>query len=428
MTTGRLVITGGAVLATAGTSYLRDHAIVVEDGTIHAIVPSPEVEYRVGDTTIDAAGLFIVPGLVDAHFHLVSRSEAVVDEELVAAGLVEGVVNARERLRGGVTTVRDAGCRHRGVYALRRAIELGLVPGPRAYLAGTNPTGPAAPRHWRNVVVRGADEMRTAVNAQLDAGADWVKCVLSHAEDPTEWDRVDLYLNEDERRAAVETAHARGARIGVHCEGYAVAALAVRCRVDVLDHAPLIDEATAEMMADAGMVYVPTLWAFSDDAGIDLSRLAPARRARIEHWRAEHRASIARAHELGVTIAAGSDAVGSLPASDVLVNEMEALTACGLEPREAFSAATIGAARAIRAHELFGVLSQGARADLVGTTSDPLVTLAALRDPSLVIARGAVVAGSRYPSFGPSTDELATIASAFSGSTDRWAADGPADQ
>jgi imidazolonepropionase-like amidohydrolase len=427
MTTGRVVITGGAVLAAAGPSYLYDQAIVVEDGLITAIVPSAGVEHRGDDTKIDATGLFIVPGLIDAHFHLVSRSEELVDEELVAAGLVEGVVNARERLRGGVTTVRDAGCRHRGVFALRRAIELGLVPGPRAYLAGTNPTGPRAPRHWRNVVVQDADEMRTAIDAQLDAGADWVKCVLAHAEDPTEWDTVDLYLDEDELRAAVETAHARGARIGVHCEGRATAALAVRCGVDVLDHAPLIDEPTAEAMADAGTVYVPTLWAFSDDAGIDLASLAPARRTRIEYWRAEHRASIARAHELGVTIAAGSDAVGSLPASDVLVNEMEALGACGLEPRAAFEAATIGAARAIGATERIGILCQGARADLVGTTSDPLVGLAVLRDPALVIARGGVVAGSRYPSLGPSTDELAVIASAFSGSTDRWAADGSAD-
>jgi imidazolonepropionase-like amidohydrolase len=424
MTTGRVVITDGAVLAGAGPSYLHDHTVVIDDGVIAAIVPSLDVERRDGDTTIDATGLFIVPGLVDAHFHLVSRSEAVVDEELVAAGLVEGVVNARERLRGGVTTVRDAGCRHRGVFALRRAIELGLVPGPRAYLAGTNPTGPRAPIHWRNVVVRDADEMRAAIGAQLDAGADWVKCVLAHAEDPTEWDTVDLYLDEDQLLAAVETAHARGARIGVHCEGRATAALAVRCGVDVLDHAPLIDEATAEAMADAGTVYVPTLWAFSDDAGIDLASLAPPRRARIEHWRAEHRASIVRAHGLGVTIAAGSDAVGSLPASDVLVNEMEALVVCGLEPREAFEAATIGAARAIGASERFGILCQGAQADLVGTASDPLLQLGALRDPALVLARGSVVAGSRYPSLGPSTDELAGIASAFSGSTDRWATDG----
>jgi imidazolonepropionase-like amidohydrolase len=422
MTNERLVVTGAAVLAVGEARFLDDHTIAIQNGRIEQIAPSGEVEHRQSDVTLDATGCFIVPGLVDAHFHLVSRSKAAVDEELVASGLVEGVVNAHERLQGGVTTVRDAGCRHRGIFALRKAIELGLVPGPRAYVAGTNPTGSTAPRHWRNVVIRGAQEMRSAIDAQLDAGADWVKCVLAHAEDPTEWDNTKIYLTEDELVAAVQAAHERGALIGVHCEGYEAAALAVRCGVDALDHAPLVDQATAETMAERGVVYVPTVWGFSDDSGVDLEVLEPGRRRRIEYWRNEHKASVARAYELGVTIAAGSDAAGSLPAADVLVNELEALVECGLQPYQALIAATSGSAQAVGVNEI-GRLSPGASADLVCTTSNPLASLGALRDPAVVIARGAVVSGSRFSHFGPTKQELARIVSAYSDSTDRWVVD-----
>ena len=422
MTSERLVVTGAAVLAVDEPYFLYDHTIAIQDGRIEQIGPSGDVEHRQSDVMLDVTGCFIVPGLVDAHFHLVSRSTAVVDEQLVAHGLVEGVVNALERLRGGVTTVRDAGCRHSGIFALRRAIELGLVPGPRAYVAGTNPTGPTAPGHWRNVVIRGAREMRSAIDAQLDAGADWVKCVLAHAEDPAEWDNTMIYLTEDELVVAVQAAHERGARIGVHCEGYEAAALAVRCGVDALDHAPLVDRATAEMMAERGVVYIPTVWAFSDDAGVDFEILEPGRRRRIEYWRNEHKASVARALELGVTIAAGSDAAGSLPAADVLVNELEALVECGLQPYQALIAATSGSAQALGANEI-GRLSPGASADLVCTTSNPLGSLAALRDPAVVISRGAIVAGSRFSNLGRTKQELATIGSAYSDSTDRWVVD-----
>ena len=422
MTRTRLLVTGGAVLDPTGTSFETGLTVICAGDTIEAVLPDAQVVRLDSDVTLDVGGAFVVPGLIDAHFHLVSRSATVADEDVVAIGTLEGVLNAQERLYAGVTTVRDAGCRHRGIFALNRAIEHGLVPGPRAFVAGRNPTGPGAPVHWRNVVVRGENEMRDAVRTQLDLGANWIKCVVSHAEDPTEWGSVTQYLSESELRAAVEVAHERGARISIHCEGAEISAMAVRCGVDALEHAPLIEASTAEMMAERATVYVPTLWAFSDDAGIDLDALAPQKRQRLLYWRAEHLESVARASELGVAIAAGSDAVGSLPRRDVLVNELEALNKAGLDNIAALNSATRVGGLLVGGPTPLGVLEARSGADMVITMSNPHVAWDALRNPKWVISRGAIVVDNSTGSLRPERD----LESAFASTTDRWVTDDPA--
>ncbi len=384
--TGRLILAGANVLAPDGRAFLADRTVVLEGDRITAVQPGP-VAAGPDDELHELDGRWIIPGLIDAHFHLVSRSAEHVDDRLVAASVIEGVVTAAAIVRAGVTTVRDCGCRHHGIHELKAAMGT-LIPGPRAFVAGRNPTGVDAPRHWRNVIAEGRDGVREAVRAEIAAGADFIKLVLAHARRPTDWSQVDQYLSEPEMRAAVGEAHAQGVLIGCHCEGLEVAAAAVRSGFDVLDHAPLIDAETAALMAERGTVYVPTLWGFSDDSGIDLETLAASEAEAVRHWRAEHRMSVQRAVSAGVTVAAGSDAAGWLPPADVLRRELAALAACGLDNVDLLSAATLGAATALGESGTLGVVAPGAVADLLVLAEDPHTDLDSLADPQLVISRG----------------------------------------
>lgn len=334
---------------------------------------------------VDLDGRSLIPGLIDSHFHLVSRSASSMDDSLVYAGMLEGAVAAVTRLAGGVTSVRDCGCRHHGIHHLRRAVDSAMLPGPTAVVAGRNPTTSRAPKHWRNVVADGPEGMATAVAGEVAAGADFVKLILSHAEDPADWADVARYMDDDELSAAVATAKAAGVRTGVHCEGWEEARRAVAVGVDVLDHAPLVDPETASEMAGRGVVYVPTLWAFSDDSGLDPDTAVAAR-----SWQAEHRASVVRTRAAGVCIAAGSDAAGALPPHDVLVDELRCLVDAGLSNADALRAATTGGAAATGQSGRVGLIAAGCRADLVVVEGDPLVDLDPLRSPSLVVARGRV--------------------------------------
>jgi imidazolonepropionase-like amidohydrolase len=390
----------------------------VEHGRITAIGTGAAPAPIGGETRLDLAGAYVNPGLIDSHFHLISRSAAVVDDDLIALGMIEGTVNAAERIAAGVTAVRDCGCRHRGIYPLTRAINAGLVRGPRAYVAGTNPTGPDAPGHWRNVVARNADELRAVIRQQVDDGADWVKLILAHAESPTDWSAVTRYLTDDEIAAGIDEAHRLGVKIGCHCEGWDVAAIAVRSGMDALDHAPLVSDTVAAEMATRGTVYIPTVWAFSGDAGVDLDALSEADRKSLLHWQDEHRASVARAHAAGVIIAAGSDAEGSLPVRDVLVQEMLVLAECGLSPVEVLAAATRNGAGLIGHGNDLGVIKPGALADLVVVSSNPFDDLRVFADPLLVIARGAVARDSRSPSL--VADGLSATARESVMATARW--------
>jgi imidazolonepropionase-like amidohydrolase len=380
----RLAFVGAHVLAPDASSF-SERTVHVDSGIItgvDSLPPSP------AELTVDVTGRYLIPGLIDAHYHLISRSEEVLDARMIAGSMIEGVINAEDCIASGVTSVRDCGCRHEGIYTLQEAIAAGAAVGPDSMTAGRNPTGENAPRHWRNVFASGPDAMRAAVRSQVEAGAGWVKVILAHAFDPLDWADVTEFMSDDEITAAVDEAHLLGVRIGAHCEGWEVAERAIRLGLDSLDHAPLLSDAAVAEMKARGMTYTPTVWAFSSDAGVDLEALPPSDAARIKDWRAQHRASVRRAFDAGVPIAAGSDSASAVTGRGVLVDEMEALLECGLPSPAVLAAATLHSAAVMGRGDIVGAISATLRADLVVLTEDPLVDLAALRNPESVWKAG----------------------------------------
>ncbi|MCU1528774.1 MAG: hypothetical protein JWP75_2537, partial [Frondihabitans sp.] len=311
----RQAFTGGLVLNATATEFHRA-TLHVADGRIVAIDANSAGR---DETDVDLGGRFVLPGLIDAHYHLASRSDVVLDERDVARSMIEAVINAEDCIASGVTSVRDCGCRHEGIYELQAAIASSAVIGPDSVTAGRNPTGASAPEHWRNVVGDGPEGIRKAVRSQVAAGAGWIKIILSHAFDPYDWSSVTEFMSDAEIAAAVDEAHSLGVRIGAHCEGWKVAERGIRLGLDSLDHAPLLSETSITEMARRGMTYTPTLWAFSTDAGIDLPSLAPALRHRVEEWRGQHVLSVQAAYAAGVPIAAGSDSASAVTGRGVLL-------------------------------------------------------------------------------------------------------------
>ncbi len=386
MSDSRYALVGGLVLDSDCDSF-RAATVHVYGDLVVAVDALPA---QSDETTIDVHGQFLLPGLIDSHYHLVSRSSEQVTDRDLTESMLEGVRNAEDTLSSGVTTVRDCGCRTVAIYSLQGGIAEGSVCGPDSVAAGQNPTGAAAPRHWRNVFADGPGAMREAVRSQVEAGAQWVKLILAHAESPLDWADVTVFMSDAEIAAAIEEAHALGVRIGAHCEGREVAERGVELGLDSLDHAPLLSEKAVAGMAARGMTYTPTVWAFSDDSGIDLDALSEADRDAVLHWREEHRASVRRAAAAGVPIAAGSDSASAVTGAGVLAHELEALVACGLSTAQVLAAATqVGAALVGRSGEI-GRIAPGLRADLVGLAADPLADIAAVRNPLWVRRAGAL--------------------------------------
>lgn len=386
------ILSGGPIFDPRAEEFVHDHIVVVEDDKVARVEGAANLP--TGDTAanvIDVHGGHIVPGLIDCHFHLISRTTREITPDLIARGVIEGVLAAERTLKAGVTTVRDMGCKHRGIYTLRAAIEDGTIKGPRAFVAGPNPTGSAAPQAWRNVFVDGVESVRKAVREERRAGADFIKLVLSSADPATGYRKVLRYLTDEEIKAAIDEAHALGVLTGCHCEGIEAARAAVEAGMDTIDHGISLDDALVERMVEKGTSYVPTLWCYMTKTQLEWNDIDADEAAAFEEmFEAEHRRSFKRALEAGVFMGCGTDSIEALPPQDIMVRELEALVEDGMSKGHALRAATLNAATILGQEDRLGSLEPGKFADVLVVAGNPLDDLRALARPLMVMKGGAV--------------------------------------
>ncbi len=383
----KVLLYGGPIFTGLELQSQNDLAVLIEGSQISAVGKASELLPANTDAEIiDLQGRTLMPGMVDAHRHMIGLTDVVVDTDLIVTGAIEGVWVAINTLRSGITTVRDPGCKHMGVFTLKRMINEGFIPGPHVYAAGPNPTGTAAPEGWRNVWVDGETEIRHAVRELKRKGVDWIKFVFSCQSRTDLWSRTEKFLTFEELKAGVEEAHEYGYRVSGHVEGLEGAQQAVAAGFDAIEHGTVIDEDLAKVMVEKGVFYVPTLYAFNTMT-VQEEPLKPHEQIAYDARAAEHKRSFQRALAAGVKIAVGTDMYRQ-PPSDVFVNEMRMLTKFGMSNAQALQAATVRGAELLGEEKIFGSLSQGLRADMIVVNGDPLQDLGALLHIDLVIKSG----------------------------------------
>jgi imidazolonepropionase-like amidohydrolase len=404
----RFALTGARLLDGEG-GEVAGATVLVEDGRIVAAagglaVPS---EYTV---RFDVGGRTVMPGLIDAHTHLVGGEPLPYGDYPTSRRLHEPeglhafrtVEAARRTLLAGVTTVRVLGCRAYLDVHLREAVAAGLVVGPRIVAAGLGITPTGGHVHWRCLNADGEDGVRRAVRAHIAQGVDWIKVMgvtgglASAGQDP----RLPQYRLE-EVRAAVDEAHRWDRRVAAHAHARAGIEIALAAGVDTLEHGTFLDDALAARMARQGTWLVPTLAVhhFLDGAR-DRDALPPAQAERQRELEAmgfvvppfRERMRVARAH--GVPVATGTDAGGNALFRHGSVGiEMLMLAECGYSAREVIAAATSQAARALRVERVTGAVRPGLAADLLVVDGDPLQDLRVLAPGEQRRIVGVIAAG-----------------------------------
>jgi imidazolonepropionase-like amidohydrolase len=349
------------------------------------------------DSVIDAAGLFLLPGLIDCHVHLAMRGEDA-DPAAIAARSDEDIAlhaaeAAARTVRGGVTTVRDVGGWKHLELALREDIDRGAREGPRLVLAGrllSAPTPAALYYPGMYELVRGADEVRAAVRAQLDAGADVIKVMATGAMlSPEDEDAREAQLTREELAAAVETAAAAGARVAAHAHALEGIRNAVEAGAASIEHGTFADEPVLRLMAERGTSLVPTLSAAPRPGDPTLEAMPPHIRRRFEETRDIHIQATRLAHRLGVPIAMGTDA--GTPGNHHGRNADECVRLvqeAAMTAEEAIRAATVEAALLLGRGGELGALEPGRQADVAGYRFNPLEDVRELTRVALVMARG----------------------------------------
>jgi imidazolonepropionase-like amidohydrolase len=341
----------------------------------------------------------LMPGMIEGHSHLflhpyneTSWDDQVLHEPL-ALRTARATVAARATLMAGFTTVRDLGTEGAG-YAdvgLKKAIEQGIIPGPRMLVAtrAIVATGAYGPRGFEPgvEVPLGAEEadgdtLVRVVRSQIGAGADIVKLYADYRWGPGEPSRPTF--SEAELRLAVEAAHSAGRLVAVHAGTAEGMRRAILAGADTIEHGDAGTPEIFRLMHDHGTALCPTLAA--TDA-ITRYRGWNGQEPAPETVQAKRRA-FAAAMAADVTLCMGGD-VGVF-AHGTNAREMELMVAAGLSPARTLIAATGGNARIFHIDDRLGAVKSGLLADLVAVQGDPTQDIDAVEAVRWVMKGGQV--------------------------------------
>lgn len=399
-----LVLHNGSVWPGSGREVLPANSVAVQGNAIVDVGPASafgDAGGRPGTTVIDCRGQWVIPGLIDLHVHLVWSSGddparlLVSESPLMTA--YRAAANAARTLAAGITTVRDLGSNEDLAIILARAVDAGLVPGPRIVASGRTVimTGGHDP-FWGNMADGPAGVLR-ATREQIYAGAKVIKVsATGGAYGRTEGEEVgSSELNEDELRVIANEAHKFGLRVASHAIGEDGIRDSLNAGVDTIEHGHYLTPELLDFMAANDRCWVPTLHTYQTLAtGEGIPEYARRKAAQIT---GRHLVAFAEARRRGVRIGAGSDAGSPRLPHPSLVDELIAMHRAGMEPWEALEAATSGAAAVLGPGVARGLgrIEPGYVGDLVVLQGDPLSQLDNCRCVSHVVKGGAVVRSNR---------------------------------
>jgi imidazolonepropionase-like amidohydrolase len=386
-------IVNASVIDGTGAEVRHGVSIDVVDGRIQA------VGRRDGDgadgEVVDAAGKWVIPGLINAHEHLTLKGLLIPGADAhyydiyrtgAEGQLLQCTRSALVSLARGITTVRDAGAAWYASLWARDAIRSGVIPGPRVFTCGQVISIPYEGTDVREpgmtTDAESVEGIVACVNELVGRGVDFIK-LKGHRRDFSDLDRTRLFSAE-EIVAAGRAAHEHGRKFALHAWHNDVVEAGVDAGVaDSVEHANTLVERPdlIDRMARDGIVYVPNLvsWAptrvprYPNMAGIPLELV----------WE-----TVPLAIEKGVPLAAGTDLH-----TDQLHEELEAFVSLGLRREDALAPVTTNAARLLGLEEQLGTIEPGKLADLVVLDGDPREDLSLLATPSVVISRGNVHSG-----------------------------------
>ncbi len=377
--------------------------IAIEDGVIAAVTRASNESLPADAEFIDLSNHTVLPGLIDAHTHLLSDSDDHGLNSLVVSlpeATINGVKNAATTLQAGFTTVRNVGAPGYADVALRDAIDAGEVAGPRMLVSGP-PIGitgghcsdnnllPFEYGVTEDGVADGPWAIRQMVRQNVKFGVDLIKTcstggVLSAG---TRLDAVQYTLEELE--ALVDEAHAHGRKVAVHAHGTAGIRNAILAGADSIEHASFLTDDVIELAKEHGTRFVMDIYVtehiLSEGEASGVLQESLEKEREVGEIQRE---SFTRAHAAGVEMVYGTDSA-VYPHGDN-ARQFSRMVQFGMTPAEAIRSATVSAADLLGVGDQVGRIAEGLQADLVAVSGNPYEDVSVLEHVEFVMKGGVV--------------------------------------
>lgn len=375
------------------SDHLREDIDVVVEG--NRIVEVAEGRAKVAAAhVIDLAGRTLMPGLIDAHVHLLAVNLVAarnLDSPLTLLTL-QALPRIRNMLERGFTSVRDVAGAD---FGLRQALADRLIPGPRAFIGGPGltQTGGHADHRRRTDsrrerdrdsngvdffarIVDGPDEIRIAVRDELRKGADHIKLMAGGGVGSPHDEIDDYQFSEEEIRIACDEAAMKRKYVCAHTYGSVAVQRAVKNGVRTVEHCNLIDAETAAVVRDAGAFVVPTLVCYevTEEHG-DRLGLSPFVMAKLRYVNEAGIRMLEICEAAGTRMGFGTDIMGEL---EYAQSREFVIRARVQKPVDILRSATSVNAEILQRNGQLGVVAPGALADLIVVDGDPIADIALL--------------------------------------------------
>jgi imidazolonepropionase-like amidohydrolase len=397
-----LVLRAGLLLDGTGCPPVPHGVLAIAGDKIIYAGPAAGAPEFPGAQVVDLPGACLLPGLIDMHTHATYFWEepdsatytyepegSLVYSEVSIALMAAG--NLREALMSGVTSARDTGSINEIMFDVKRAVQKGLVPGPKMYVAGRLivPTGGHV--HYLPGLSNQADGpygFRSAVRQEIRAGADFIKLANNGAD-----------CTQEELNAAVDEAHRLGKKVACHTSAPPSQSMAIDAGVDTFEHGTPTEQ-EIDRAVEKGIAWVPTLNITHAYVGWYERRFNHpdarlARQARedyaknMEYIERKH-AAMEYALKAGLKVLPGTDSFMGGIRFGAMPDEIRWLVEYGCSPMQAIQGATSWAAGSMGWNEI-GALQPGKLADVIAVEGDPLADIRALEKVSLVVREGCIV-------------------------------------
>jgi len=396
------LLVAARLLDGGGGAPLANSAVLIEADRIVALGVQGEVEAPADASVrrVDYGDATILPGLVDAHTHLVAPGDGTLGDDVAKEDddilLLQAAKNARTLLHSGVTTLRENGAKGRVAFSLREGIRRKLAPGPRMVICGRPITITGGHMGYFGSEADGEEAVRAEVRKLLKEGADYIKIVATGGSTRTS-DPNRASYTVAELGAMTDEAHRHGKLTAAHCTSAQGVQNCLDAGVDMIIHC-IFNEPDGtyryrpdlvERLATAKAWVNPTLYV--QRAGIERLRDARQREGRLTVELAapldrQRRAldvrieAVGRMASAGVRMTAGSDSPWGWYAPGEFVHEIDMLAQAGLSYGDAIAAGTTGAAESIGVGGVAGRLAPGRQADVLVARGDPTRDIRALWD------------------------------------------------